>query len=134
MERRDDHLVLMRIIAILFSLAVMTEQMISAPAHLRCLILRLLRPAEALARELLADEADLRGMAGLPSPAFDGNGPEDALHLAWCFRALALALCVVLVRFEAFGASVGRAHAPSYGRVRSAVRPLSAAVSVFDTS
>jgi hypothetical protein len=127
--------VLMRIIAILFSLAVLTERLIAAPPHIRYLVLRFLRPAEAVARGLLADKTGPRGLAPLPSAApFDGYGPADAARLAWCFRALAMALGAILVQFAVFGASAARAHPLWFERVRTAIRQLFAPVAVPDTS
>lgn len=135
MARRDDHLVLMRIIAILFSLAVLTERLIAAPPHIRYLVLRMLRHAEAVARGLLVDKAGLRGLGGLPSAApFDGDGPEDAVRLAWCFRALALALGAVLAQFAASRASAARALPLWFEQVRPAARPLFNPGTVPDTS
>jgi hypothetical protein len=134
--RHHDHLVLMRIVAILLSLAILAERLIAAPPHIRYLVLRLLRPAEAVARGLLVGKTGLRGLQGLPSTApFDGDGPADAARLAWCFRALAMALGAILARFAVSGASAGRAHALWFERVRKAIRPLFTPVTVVpDTS
>lgn len=125
MARRDDHIMLMRIIAILFSFAVMAERLIGAPSIVRRLVLYLLRAAETVARGLLAGEAGTRGLRGLPSrKRFDGFGPEDALHLARCFRALALALRTVVGQSTVSGASPAPIHKPLDQRCRLAPRPL----------
>jgi hypothetical protein len=133
--RHHDHPVLMRIVAILFSLAVLAERSVAAPPHVRCLILGLLRHAEAVARGLVAGEAGLRGMRSFPHPeTFDGSGPEDALRLGWCFRALALALGAILARFEACGAWAAQASPLRFERARRALLPPFPSVAVFDTS
>ena len=136
MARRDDHLMLMRIIAILFCMAALAEGLIGVSPHRRRLVLRVLRPAEAVAREFVAGEAGARDLRGLPSPTpFDGDGLEDALRLALCFRALALALGAVLAQIAAFGASPEQAHQPFYQRARLTLHQLVfAPVTVLDTS
>jgi hypothetical protein len=111
---------LTRIIAVLFAMAVLAERSIGDPPHLRRLVLFLLRPAEAVARGLLACNAGERSLRSLPYPTpFDGDAPEDAWRLALSFRALALALGAVLTQSSLFGTLPVQAHKP---RCRSALR------------
>jgi hypothetical protein len=122
MAGRDDQMMLMRIIAILSAMAALAESLIGAPASMRCRVLFYLRPAEAVVRDFLACETDGRGLRSLPLPAaFDDNGPEGALRLAMCLRALALALGAVLAHF---GASRAYAHTARHQSRRLAMRPL----------
>jgi hypothetical protein len=122
MAGRDDHMMLMRIIAILSVIAALAESLVGAPAGVRRRVLLYLRPAEAIAREFLACETDGRGLRSLPFPAAsDGDGPDDALRLALCLRALALALGAVLAQF---GASHTHTHTPRHQSRRLALHSL----------
>jgi hypothetical protein len=122
MPGRDDHMMLMRIIATLSVMAALAESLVGTPASMRRRVLFYLRPAEAIVREFLACETDWRGLRSLPFPAaFDGDGPEDALRLALCLRAMVLALSAVL---EQFGASQAHTHTPWHQSRRLALHPL----------
>jgi hypothetical protein len=128
--RRDDYIMLVRIIATLLAMASLAERLVGAPAIVRRITLHFLRRAEAVGREFLIGEAGSRNLRNLPTP-LEGSGPEDALRLASCFRALALALEAVLVGVAG--------HVPSQARVhqfyRLAPRKFAPAPAcVFDTS
>jgi hypothetical protein len=59
----------------------------------RCLILWILRPAEVVAREFVADATQISWRALAEFPAIRcGDGSADAIRLALRFRALAAAL------------------------------------------
>jgi hypothetical protein len=134
--RRDDYLMLMHIIAILFAMASLAERLIADPPFVRRLVLPILRQAEAIARAWIAREAGGRSLRHLASPTlFDTDGPQDALRLALCFRALALVLGTCLARFAAFGIAAAKAHAPWRLRARLALCPLTfASATLLDTS
>jgi hypothetical protein len=136
MTRHGDQLMLMRIIALLFSLASLSEGLVGSPARRRSLVLRLLRPAERVARELLAREVGGRRLRGLPSPLpLDEDGPQGATRLALCFRGLALALDAILTQFSATAASPVQAEKPPQRKRRRALRPLAfSPATVLDTS
>ena len=136
MTRHDDHMTPMRIIALLFSLACLAESLVGAPPHRRNLVLRLLRPAETVVRELFAMEAGRRSLRGLPSPvSLDDDGPEGAMRLASCFRALAFALDAILMQFSFTGASLAQAKKPVQQNRRLALHPFAfAPAAVLDTS
>jgi hypothetical protein len=122
MVMRDDHLMLMRIIAILSVMSALAASLVGAPAGMRRRVLFYLRPAETIMREFLATETGGRGLRSLPlAVACDGDGPEDALRLALCLRALALALDAVLAQF---GALQARIPAPGHHLRRLLLRPV----------
>jgi hypothetical protein len=136
MATRDDQMMLMRIIALLFSLACLAESLVGLSPQRRSLIMRLLRPGEMVARGLLADEAGGRRLRCLPSPvSFEDDGPEDAMRLAACFRALAFALEAILMQFSSAGAFPAQARKPEW-RNRRLARHRFALVpaAVLDTS
>jgi hypothetical protein len=134
--RRDDYLMLMHFIAILFAMASLAERLIADPPIVRSLVLPILRQAEAIARAWVAREAGGRSLRHLPSPIlFDTDGPQDALRLALCFRALALVLGTCLAKLAAFGIAAAKAHAPWRLRARLALCPLTfASATLHDTS
>ena len=88
---RGDQDTLKRIAAVLLSLAVLAERASGRSVYLRWMVLWLLYPAEALAREFVA--------ALTSRPAFieivavrRGDGSTEAFRLALLFRTLAAAL------------------------------------------
>lgn len=88
-EIRDDGQTLRSIVATLVALAVLAERVSGVSHPVRFLVLCFLRPAEAVAREFVAEVTHIRRFAGA---AAIGNGPEHAIRLAMRFRALAAAL------------------------------------------
>jgi hypothetical protein len=132
--RRDDSLILMHIIAILLAFAALADGLIGVSPQRRRLVLRVLNPAAAVAHAFVYGEAgDLRRLP-FPTP-FDGDGQEDALRLAVCFRALAWALGAVLAQFSLSSASSAQAHRS--GRQRCQLKrhqPVIVPATVFDTS
>jgi hypothetical protein len=104
MQKHDDYKMLMRIIALLFSLANLTERLVDASPLARRFVLWLLRRAEAIAREWVAGEVSGHTLRNLPPAApLDADGPRDAMRLASCFRGLALALGAALAQFSGAG-------------------------------
>ena len=84
---------LVRIVAILLGLAVLAERASGLPHPVRCLVLWILRPAEAIAREFVAEETQTPWPAFAEFPALGGgSGTVDALRLAARFRRFAAAL------------------------------------------
>jgi hypothetical protein len=104
-----DRDVLKRIIALLFALAELADRASIAPYSVRCHVLAILRPAEAvmqafvvsMARDLalpLPPQAYIAISAQLCAP--DGDDPADATHLAFRLRVLALVLASLLAQAE----------------------------------
>ncbi|MCV0395349.1 MAG: hypothetical protein K5872_07950 [Rhizobiaceae bacterium] len=92
---RGDGRRLRRIAALLVALAALAEQAAGRCYLVRCFVLWLLRRAEAVVADFVAEAT------GMPQPAFagigtTGNDPEDALLLAARLHALAEALGVLL--------------------------------------
>lgn len=87
-----DDRTLRRIAELLVALAVLAERGCGRSFALRCLILWLLRPAEACARNFVIGEAPRGAFAGLPAPISAGGSFAGLMRLAACFRALALAV------------------------------------------
>jgi hypothetical protein len=92
---RDENQTLRRIMAVLVAQAVLAERAGSRCFAVRWLVLSILRLAEAVAREFVAEATRT------PQPAIEGlpeirNAPADALILASRFRALAAALGALL--------------------------------------
>ena len=98
---------LMRIAALLLSLANLTERLCRAPFPIRLMVMFLLRPAEAVAREFVAHEFVAQEFVAhqlaLPASALideghdlasadEGSDPAAALRLAERFLVLAIAL------------------------------------------
>jgi hypothetical protein len=91
-ERRDEQERLRSIAVTLLGLAILAELLCVLPLPLRFLLLPIMRYCEAVARRLAAELAG--GAPAMPSAAFpgsDGDSCAQALRLARCLRALALA-------------------------------------------
>lgn len=86
---------LQRIVALLLALAALAERVSGRSPVVRRLVLWLLYPAEAAARNFALDACEV----SLPTPrtAFSDDGPAEALRLAQCFRALAFILEAIVV-------------------------------------
>jgi hypothetical protein len=136
MARHDDQMMLVRIIALLFSFAHLAESLVGLSAQRRSVVMRLLRPGEAVAREFLAGEAGGRSLRGLPSSMSpDDDGPEAATRLAACFRALAFALDAILMQLPCANAWLLQARKPARQDGRMPLHPrASTPVSILDTS
>lgn len=90
-----DRDVLKRIVAMLLALADLAERACGMPLPVRSLLLWILRPAEAVAREFIggsAQDAHWQRQAAAAIAVEGGNDPADAIELARSLRALALAL------------------------------------------
>ena len=93
-KAEDDDRQATRIAQMLVALAVLADCACGRSRPLRCLILWILRPAEACARNFVIGEALAAGGAvtDLPAPMPAGDSVADLMRLAACFRALALAM------------------------------------------
>lgn len=127
----DERRMLKGIVAMLFSFAVLAENLRGRSRPVRGFILWVLRIAEDIAREFVLATADDHGAsAHLPSalvmPAMQGgDGPADAIRLAQSFRALAILLDRVASR--GFGRRKRRAAQASFaarGRMMLALQCL----------
>jgi hypothetical protein len=86
---------LRRIAATLVALATLAELASGRSFPVRWLVLAILRPAEAVAAQFVAEMTYAALPARRENPACR-NGPGDALLLAWRFRTLAAALAALL--------------------------------------
>jgi hypothetical protein len=121
-----------RIVILLFALANLADRAAGASYLRRRRVLDILSDGEVVARAFVIGVAT-GAVAPEDMPEFAG----DAACLAVRLRALALALCVLLMarRFAHPGAAGQSACRPSYRISRSAVRRLYAPTPiVFDTS
>lgn len=82
---------LQRIVVLLCALADLAEAASEKSPVVCRLVLWLLYPAEAVARELVLDACGPVNLACAKTP-FSSGGTEDALRLAVCFRVLAMLL------------------------------------------
>jgi hypothetical protein len=103
--------VLERIVALLFALAGLADLAAGAPFLRRRRVLGILSPAEVEARAFVIGVA-----TGETAPADAQGEADDAARLAASFRALALALCVLLARRFTLPGAAG----PRAGRQRPA--------------
>ncbi|PSM17746.1 hypothetical protein C7T96_12225 [Nitratireductor sp. StC3] len=110
---RGDRRNLRRIMTLLGALAVLAERAGARSWPVRCLVLCILRRAEAVARGFVAEATGLPPSALEPMPGIR-NDAVEALRLAVCFRALA-AVLAALLRLS------GRSRCPS-GRAGGATR------------
>jgi hypothetical protein len=101
--------ILKRIIALLFALAELADRASLAPFPVRCHVLCILRPAEAVIQAFIINMARDLGASLLPQAYLtiseqicmpDGNDPADATRLALRLRVLALALVSLLAQAE----------------------------------
>ena len=90
----DNRRMLRRIVALLFALAGLAERLTSLPRPVRAFVLRILRPAEAVARDFVLETTG--GHAARLPACLDalkgGDSPADAMRLAQSFRLLAVLL------------------------------------------
>jgi len=103
---------LRRMIALLVSFAVLAERAAGRSFPVRWLVLTIVRHAETVVLDLLADtvQVDFSGLDDDPAP---GHEPYDAAVLGWRLRMLAAMLGTLLkpeARFESWTA--GRDAAP----------------------
>lgn len=92
---KQERQALKRMIALLCALAALAEHASAAPAAIRFMVLWILRPGEAIARDYtIATAEDFGCLADLPEPILgqQDDGPADTLRLAVRFRALAAVL------------------------------------------
>jgi hypothetical protein len=90
----EDGQALASIARMLVALAVLAERACGRSLPIRCLILWILRQAEAVARDFVIGEALAVGVAAphQPAPMPGVDSVADLVRLAACFRALALAV------------------------------------------
>ena len=122
---RADERAVRRIIALLVALAVLAVRVSARSFPVRCLVLWVLRRAEAVAARFVF-EATGAPLAGMPTPAIP-NDPADAIRLAARFHALAAvlgALLALISRYNNPSARPGRAS----GRISQSPGGLSLAL------
>lgn len=105
--RRNER-TLLKIAALLVSLALLAERAAGRSLPVRFLVFAILRRAEAIAKSFVAREAGVEGM-DWPAPgdaAAIRNQPLEGAWLALSFRMLAAALCD-LVEAAAGSAAIG---------------------------
>ena len=119
-----SHDVLTRIVALLFSLAVLAERAAALPGHRRRHLLGILGRAEAVAHAFLIG-------GGAPVSAGGQETADDALRLAARLRALALLLVVLMSQpAQMVESRCGRAQK----RALAAPAPRPASPPAHDTS
>jgi hypothetical protein len=100
-KAETERVVLMRLVATLFALAELADRASLVPFPVRCHVLAILRPAEAVLQAFIINMARDLG-AQMPPQAYltiseqmcapDGDDPADATRLALRLRVLALTL------------------------------------------
>jgi hypothetical protein len=134
-EARNDR-TLRRIVALLVSLAGLAEQAAGRCAPVRFLILLVLRPAEAAARDYVADAMLVDGL-WFDDGMDDASGPLAAALLGQRFRLLAAELVALLPAGVPSGARderTGGRHGLSPVWDRRPVAPGGLCVEPHDTS
>ena len=122
---RGNERAVLRIMALLVSLAVLAERAAVRSWPVRFLVLSVLRRAEVVATRFVF-EATGAPLAGMPTPAIP-NDPADAIRLAARFHALAAvlgALLALISRYNNPSARPGRAS----GRISQSPGGLSLAL------
>jgi hypothetical protein len=111
MERNaeTEKVVLMRLVATLLALAELADRASLAPFSVRCHVLAILRPAEAVIQAFIINMARDLGTQ-MPPQAYltiseqmcmpDGDDPSDATRLALRLRVLALTLANLAAQAE----------------------------------
>lgn len=113
---------LRRIVAMLISLAALAERVAGLSFPVRWLVLGILRPAEAVAGEFVAQATHIPPPAADETPS-SPNSPADAILLAWRFRVLAAMLGLLTgavrrsVDWNARGDGAPRRLAPRHGQL-----------------
>jgi hypothetical protein len=104
-----ERVVLMRLVATLLALAELADRVSLVPFPVRCHVLAILRPAEAVIQAFIIGMARDLGTKLLPQAYLtiseqmctpDGDDPADATRLALRLRVLALALASLLAQAE----------------------------------
>lgn len=85
------------IVSLLFAFASLAERLCGLPGPVRCFVLRILRSAEAIARDFVLEVAQDHGASVPPAvlviPALQNrDSPADAMRLVRSFRTLAVLL------------------------------------------
>jgi len=88
--------VLRRIVALLFALADLADEASTCPRRVRCKMLSILLRGEAVARALLSWEVLKSGKPVCLPVRPCGDRVDDAMQLADCFRAMAVALAYII--------------------------------------
>jgi hypothetical protein len=110
-KAETERVVLMRLVATLFALADLADRVSLAPYPVRCHVLAILRPVEAVVQALaigMARGAPMPPQAflmigaqiGVPDGDDRGDDPLDATHLALSLRVLALTLARLAAQSE----------------------------------
>ena len=123
-----EETMLRRIVALLYSLANLAEQAAGRSPAIRHLVLLFLRPAESVAREMVARDSQHFGAAVPELRVADrtGDSAGDAMRLARCLRALAQTLESLVALLLAADALVAghRAGANPLRALRQTMRTL----------
>ena len=113
----EERAALMRIVALLFSLADLAESASHRCRLVRSFVIWLLRPAESLAWDFVIGEQDAPPALMPIGPA--GDGPADAMRLAESFRDLACELDYQARLAFAIQDEPGQGGLPRFGPCRA---------------
>ena len=131
MEAKET--MLRRIVALLYSLANLAEQAAVRSPAIRHLVLLFLRPAESLAREMVARDSQHFGAAVPELRVADrtDDSPDDAMRVARRFRALASMLESLVALMLAAGALIA-GHRAGANPLRALRQTMSTLRSLLD--
>lgn len=133
-----DEGVLWRIVAMLVALAALADRAATRSYPVRCLVLWLLRPAEAMGWAFVGETAGAQLYPFVDDASAERNSAADALLLAWRFRVLAATLGALLRLARRYSCRIaGFTVAPGVGEPeiqRLSVAPAGSAVPANDTS
>jgi hypothetical protein len=113
---KEERAALMRIVALLFSLADLAESASRRCRLVRSFVLWLLRPAESLARDFVIGAEPPAALISI-GPA--GDSPADAMRLAQSFRDLACELDYQARLAFAIQDGAGQPSLPRFGAYRT---------------
>ena len=139
-EANDERQARTRIVEMLVALAFLADCACSRSDFVRRLILWILKPAEAFVRNFVIVESRTAGCAitALPVPMSAGDSVADAMRLAACFRALAVAVQQLPLQLGRFARWMTSRHRPIRHPARNVLnmssRPALAPSRPFDTS
>ena len=128
----EERAALMRIVTLLGALAGLAELAASRSPSMRCFVLWILRPAEAVARDFVAGGQDVP-IASIPV-GLAGARPADAMRLAASLRRLARQLERQARLMLATCGERGAGTEPPQLCVMPAVRRVAHALSVLSAS
>jgi hypothetical protein len=121
-KAETERVVLMRLVATLLALAELADRASLLPFPVRCHVLAILRPAEAVIQAFIIAMARGLGAQLLPQAYLtiseqmcmpDGDEPADATRLALRLRVLALTLASLAAQAECLADGTSDRYAPS---------------------